>query len=321
MREPFRHTGLTVEPSGFSDRGLVAASDESRRLGFSGMFPRRAHGDHAWFGSTLRADTCRYTSIPYLHEYDQNAYRSACYGLRRSSVTAVAAWRRFLVDLIDRADLSERVSPRAAFAPLFFAFCLPSLVTPAPADDETINVDSFLTADNLDRLNEGEVLLTSQSFPTADGSMRARGVAVALVNRPAADVWSYLPDFENYPVFMPRLVSAKTYRKEGNVVGVEFKLKVLLTTVTYSLLHTIDPERGVLVLRLDTSREHDIRDTSGQWLVRPHGADQTLLAHSVVLDTGFAVPRVIEDYLTKRDLPNVVRAMKRRIESAGAFVR
>lgn len=190
---------------------------------------------------------------------------------------------------------------------------------PALGGDSEMELETLLTPQNMEKLSKGEVVLVSQSYKDNKGKMRAKGAAIVVVNRPPEDVWQVLPDFTGYPEFMPRMISAKPYMNDGNAVGVEFQLKVVFRKITYSILHSIDREKGVLTLRLDHSRKNDIADTSGIWIVKSYGTGKTILSHSVILDSGLAVPTAIEDYLTKRDLPNVVVAVKKRVESDGTF--
>ena len=74
----------------------------------------------------------------------------------------------------------------------------------------------------------------------------------------------------------------------------------------------IDRANGVITWKLDDSKENEIRATTGFWAVKPH-KDGCLVYYSVALDTGHAVPGWLEDYLTKKDLPSVVTAVKKRV--------
>ena len=185
----------------------------------------------------------------------------------------------------------------------------------ASADESIVNIDRLLTPENTAKLVKGEVVLTSTYYKDERGKTRTKGAAIVIVDRSTEEVWKHLGQFEQYPLFMPRMTSAAPYFHEGNRVGVEFTLKVVFKTIRYCIMHTIDKDKGILTLNLDKSKENDIRSTNGEWLVKPHGQGKSLVFHSVTIDTGMAVPVVIMDYLTKKDLPNIVFALKQRVEA------
>ena len=185
----------------------------------------------------------------------------------------------------------------------------------ASADESMVNIDRLLTPENTAKLVKGEAVLTSMYYKDERGKTRTRGAAIVIVDRTTEEVWKHLDQFEEYPLFMPRMTSAAPYFNEGNRVGVEFTLKVVFKTIRYSIMHTIDKDKGILTLNLDKSKENDIRSTNGEWLVKPYGQGKSLVFHSVTIDTGMAVPVVIMDYLTKKDLPNIVFALKQRVEA------
>ncbi len=185
----------------------------------------------------------------------------------------------------------------------------------AYADENIVIIDRLLTPENTAKLVNGKVVLTSRYYEDERGKARTKGAALVIVDRAPKEVWKHLDKFENYPLFMPRMLSATPYFYEGNRIGVEFTLKVIFKTIRYNIMHTINKEQGTLVLDLDKSKENDIRQTKGEWLVKPYGEGKSLVFHSVTIDTGMAIPTGIMDYLTKKDLPNIVLALKERVEA------
>ena len=54
-----------------------------------------------------------------------------------------------------------------------------------------------------------------------------------------------------------------------------------------------------------------------------HGAESTgkstLAEYTIAVDSGKFVPQFIEDYLTRKDLPQILNSLRRRVESDGKW--
>lgn len=202
---------------------------------------------------------------------------------------------------------------------LAFALALVTLMAaPAFADDTALDINKYLTPANIAKMEKGEVVMLDQTYVDGEGKTRGKGLAMAMVNASPDTIWKFLGDFNNYPQFMPRVTSTKTYLSSGSKKGVYFTLKVAFKTVKYNCMHTIDKGTRTVKWELDKSKENDIAETIGAWIIKPQG-EKSILCYTVAVDTGMAVPKVIQDYLTKKDLPNVVKAMKSRVESGGTY--
>ena len=153
--------------------------------------------------------------------------------------------------------------------------------------------------------------MESQKYKNEAGETRGRGLAIGFVKADKNKIMNTLLDYPSYPQWMPRVKKTEVYHKTPTQVYVQFTLKVVITIV-YHIKHTINVGAGTITWELDKSKENEIRDTTGSWLVKPH-KDGCLLFYSVALDSGHAVPGWLEDYLTKKDLPNVIKAVKKRV--------
>ena len=189
-----------------------------------------------------------------------------------------------------------------------------ALFAPAVAASGAEAEGGALTREDVARLERGEVLLRNQVDKDAKG--RGRGRAIVLIRRPPAAVWTVLTDYEKHTEFMPGVVRSKVYSRADRTVGVAYTLKVLLKSIRYHCLCTAAPDQRAIRWTLDKSRKNDIAGTTGCWEIRPHGDGGSIAIYSLAVDTGMSVPRFVQNFLTRRDLPNVARALKKRVESA-----
>jgi carbon monoxide dehydrogenase subunit G len=187
-------------------------------------------------------------------------------------------------------------------------------------EDRRAKAPTF-TKGEIRKLEEGEVVRRHETFEDAKGRSRGRGLAAVLVDAPPKAVWRHLTRPEEFDEFLPRLTESKVYEKEGRRLGVAYAVRVLLVTVRYHCLQTLEPERWSVHWTLDERKENGIAATTGFWRALPHGEGRSILVYAASASIGRAVPKFVEDFLTRRDLPGVVTAMKKRIESDGKYTK
>lgn len=197
------------------------------------------------------------------------------------------------------------------FSILLFILTASFLAMQKQSEASSSVIQRELSQDELTRLEAGEVILESQKYENEAGEIRGRGLAIAYVKANKKAVMDTLLDYPSYPQFMPRVKNTEVYLNTPTQINVKFTLKVVITIVYY-IKHYVDRDAGTIAWELDNTQENDIKDTTGSWLVKPH-KQGCLLFYSVALDTGRSVPGWLEDYLTKKDLPNVVRAVKEKV--------
>jgi len=179
----------------------------------------------------------------------------------------------------------------------------------------------FLTEDAISKLETGEILLYKQSELDDRGHARGGGLSIGLIDAPPENVWDTLRAVETHTEFFPRLRRVDQYLSEDNTIGLDCTLKVAWKKVDYHVLQTFNPDEWTMTWRLDESKENDIEDTFGAWILVPHNDNQTIVFYRFHADTGMFIPGFLERHLINRDLPEVVRALKKRVESGGEWER
>ncbi|MEK7795470.1 MAG: hypothetical protein AAB353_13115 [Candidatus Hydrogenedentota bacterium] len=195
---------------------------------------------------------------------------------------------------------------------LIFLFAVSSFAD-EPKLGEPPDIDKVLTADQWKQLEDGEIILQKIE---SDDKRKGGGLAVGIINAPASKLFAALSDFEEHVSYFPRMVSLDLYTPEQEgLIGIHPTIKVpIVGEVQYNVLFKLDEKAGTLLFGLDHSKTNDIADTLGAWVVRGLGNERSLFVYSVYVDTGRNVPKVLEDFLTNRDLPNVIKAVRDHLE-------
>ena len=137
------------------------------------------------------------------------------------------------------------------------------------------------------------------------------------VNAPADRIWKTILDYKAYPEWIDKLDQTKIYG--GNIEDgylVTFELSVLGMDVIYYLDHDYFPEKGYLSWTLEYSRESDVDDSTGYWLVypSPDSPGQTRVEYTVDLRLKGWVPGIIENMLAKKGLTMATSWVKQQAE-------
>lgn len=155
------------------------------------------------------------------------------------------------------------------------------------------------------RIAAGEVVV----FPPRGGEP-AVGAAVWVRRAPGA-VWRVMVDCDRAPEFVPRMRSCRVLEDHGDVALLEHRVRPtpLLPEQTYVLRVDRRPYERIRFRRVAGA----LREMTGAWRLRPH-RDGTLVSYTVVLDPGFAVPQWAVRRALERDLPELLHALKERVE-------
>lgn len=176
-----------------------------------------------------------------------------------------------------------------------------------------------LTVSEFARMEKGEVVIKTQTYATGDDKRAARVTAYCLINKPPDAVWAVMLNYHQFDEFMPRLEKVQVLEKTKNTMKVTQTVRVPVGVIRYTLDLIFKPAQRTVSWVLDKSRTHDIADTSGAWEFFPYSQGKTVLRYTTIVDSGMVVPRFVEDYLLKNDLPELLLSMRRRAESDGTW--
>lgn len=176
-----------------------------------------------------------------------------------------------------------------------------------------------LTADELTRMEKGGVVVKTDTYPTGDGTRGAGITAYCVINKPPDAAWAVMLNYHKFDEFMPRLERIEVLEKTKHTMKITETVRVPLGAISYTLDLIFKPTQRTVSWALDKSRKHDIADTFGAWEFLSYSQGKTILRYTSTLDSGLFVPRFLEDFLIRNDVPDVLLSLKRRIESDGTW--
>ena len=168
-----------------------------------------------------------------------------------------------------------------------------------------------LSASEATTLSSGKAVL--KQIQEGNGG---RGVAIFDVSATPDQVWKVITSFEKYPSYIEELSKVETYATKGNDLFVDFTISSWGFEVQYYIKHDYQPSKGYMTWTLDYSRESDLDDSTGYWLVYPSPLDpsKTRVEYSVDLRIKGWVPGFVQTMLAETGVENATKWVKREAE-------
>jgi carbon monoxide dehydrogenase subunit G len=174
----------------------------------------------------------------------------------------------------------------------------------------------------VDAALRGQVPVRIEPFVRPDGKTAGRGMGAIVVERAPTEVWATLSRFEDKPEYMPRLKSLSILEQTPERMRVQMVVDASVMTARYTLVFRIDEPARCISWTLDHSAQgNSIADTEGEYRLYELAPTRTLVTYKSHVDTGRAVPRFIQNYMARHSIPDLLNAIKRRVESGGRWRR
>lgn len=179
-----------------------------------------------------------------------------------------------------------------------------------------------LSAAELASAQRGAIPVRTETFNQPSGKAAGRGMGAVVVDRPLPEVWAVLTRFEDKAEYMPRLKSVTVLERQPGRLRVRMVVDASVLTTRYTAWYTMDQAAWTLSWNLDASApDNGIIGAQGAYRLQSLGPQRTLVLYHGFVDSGRKVPRFIQDYMTRKSIPDVLRAIKSRVESDGRWRR
>jgi len=166
----------------------------------------------------------------------------------------------------------------------------------------------------------GRVPTRSESFSNARGKAAGRGWAAIVIERPVGEVWATLSRYEDHAEYIPRLKSVTVLERQPGRLRVRQEIDATVTTARFTAWFRLDEAEHQISWSLDkTATDSTVSDVEGDYRMAELTPQRTLLVYRTYVDTGMRVPLFIQSYMQKRSLPELLQAIKRRVESGGTW--
>lgn len=143
------------------------------------------------------------------------------------------------------------------------------------------------------------------------------GQSWQVVDVPIDVAWKAMEDFPEYKRIIPLATESVVKGREGNEVDLAIRQQWGPVDIRYVLQTTLDPDRRVMLFRLDHSKGHDFRAGWGFLRARPWNQGQTLMSFGAMVDIGDGILVSIIRPAVRRDLLRIPTNFKGYVEGEG----
>lgn len=136
---------------------------------------------------------------------------------------------------------------------LFFVLSVLLLPTASLEADEAAT--DGLTAGELAAIDQGGVVIKTDTYPTGNGARGARVNGYCIINTLPDVAWSIMLDYHKFDQFMPRLEKVEVLEQTPRTMKVTETVRVPLGVISYTVDLTFRPEQRTASWMLDKSRK------------------------------------------------------------------
>jgi hypothetical protein len=168
------------------------------------------------------------------------------------------------------------------------------------------------------RLLEEKVILLSEGDPPPPGKP-AQVQALVLFAKPKSRVLQLLLQTARQTEYRPDLERAEAVERfpDGEVDVQE--MRIMLMRISYWLRYHWDVSAGRISWELDPRFPNDLRVTDGSWQLEEVDADHTVGRFATRVDVGPELPSFLQEFATRKNLPQTLERCRHWIDSDGRY--
>jgi ribosome-associated toxin RatA of RatAB toxin-antitoxin module len=172
-----------------------------------------------------------------------------------------------------------------------------------------------LSAGDLARLYEGEIVFRGELPSLADAPSGNGGTALALLHANSEEVWLVLTDFDHYAGLFPRLAESATVTHSGDRALVRFRVAVGPFSFRFFVNHVVSQEERQIRWRLDRSQANGLfRDTWGYWRLDPASSGSGSVLVTYAMGSRTVLPAFLTRGSERKSVVQTLAALKARVE-------
>jgi hypothetical protein len=168
----------------------------------------------------------------------------------------------------------------------------------------------------VERLFEQKMLLVEVAKQEGEGTLF---VAYVVFEKPRSRVVQLLIQPERQTEYRPELRHVEVVERGPDTRVDEHRIKIMFTSVVYRLRVRRDRKTERLSWHLDPSFDNDLRRMQGFWELHELGEDRTLGRFGSSVDVGGAVPRMLQDALSRKTVLRTVENTRKWVDSDGRW--
>jgi hypothetical protein len=172
--------------------------------------------------------------------------------------------------------------------------------------------------DLVDRLMAENILVLEEI--QAEGPLRGGIIsAYVLFDQPVDRVYRLLAQSARQSEFRPELTRIETVETGPRGPVDEQRLKILFRHYVYRIAYQLFPEHRRIEWNLDERFDNDLARLTGFWALYAMADGRTLGRSGTSVDVGPAVPAILQDWITRKSVPETMKRVRMWVNSGGTY--
>ncbi len=164
---------------------------------------------------------------------------------------------------------------------------------------------------NVEQLKKGDIIVEEDIVEGKSGGV----MATFWVNAPPEVVFRELSNGAKFSEFMPDIVESVLKNSGDGFQDVYYRLHFWFGDVEYVLHRVLNREKMEITWNLLSGK---FKRLDGYWQIK-EGGDGSIVTYYTDVEPKVYVPHFVTLYLTKKGLPDLVDAVRKRAESDGKW--
>ena len=201
---------------------------------------------------------------------------------------------------------------------LLVAAALPALLVAAPTPALARGAAAVLAAHPtplVERLMREKIVVVDPGS-NGNGSMVT---ALVVFEQPRGRTLHLLSETARQAEYRPELKRIETVARNNGTSIDEHQMKIMFMQIDYRVRTRYDPKRSRISWKIDPNFENDLEDLEGFWELYELDARRTLGRFGTRVSVGPALPVWVQDYATRKNLPQTMDRMRRWVDSDGTY--
>ena len=163
--------------------------------------------------------------------------------------------------------------------------------------------------------------LEREHFVMLPGDAANPGLAQGLVlfSKPYTQVWQLLTQTHRQREYREELAELTHFERTESAVVERHRIRMLFVGLSYHLRYEFDPSRCHIEWSLAPNYQNDIEQISGVWDLYTLGGDRTLGRLGTAVRVGKAMPKSMQDSITRAKVPESLENVRRWVDSDGKW--
>ncbi len=172
--------------------------------------------------------------------------------------------------------------------------------------------------DLVERLMGAKILVLEEI--EAKGPLRGGIISsYVLFDQPIDRVYRLLAQSARQTEFRPELTRIETVETSPLGQVDEQRLKILFRSYVYRIAYQLFPDQRRIEWNLDERFDNDLTRLSGFWALYAMADGRTLGRSGTSVDVGPAVPVILQDWITRKNVPETMRRVQMWVNSKGTY--